>query len=81
MPIQVLQRAVWDGEPIKQGETFRLKKDEKAAVCELWSHRFGWELRLIAAGELLNSHVCRSQDEVFSTFEMWRAAMVDKGWQ
>jgi hypothetical protein len=38
----------------------------------------GFELRLTAANELLQSHVCRSQDDVLSTFEQWQAAMLEK---
>jgi hypothetical protein len=49
-------------------------------VCELWSHEFGWELRLVVdGGELIRSQVCRSQDEVLDVTEQWKAAMVGKG--
>jgi hypothetical protein len=49
-------------------------------VCELWSHEFGWELRLVVdGGELTRSQVCRSQDEVLDVTEQWKAAMVGKG--
>jgi hypothetical protein len=64
MPLQVLQRDTFDREPHKQGETFRLRKGRLAAECELWTHPLGWELRLVAGKELLQSAVCKSQDEV-----------------
>lgn len=80
MTIQVLQRDDWRGDPRKQGDLFELRKGKKRAICELWTHPLGWEVRLEASGELLRTQVCRSQDEVFATFESWKAAMVAKGW-
>jgi hypothetical protein len=58
-----------------------LRKGGRQAICELWSHWAGWELRLEAAGELLQTQVCRSQDEVLATGEAWKAAMIGKGWR
>jgi hypothetical protein len=40
----------------------------------------GWELRLEAAGEMIQTQVCRSQEEWVRTFEQWKAAMIEKGW-
>lgn len=64
----------------KQGETFRLTKGAKVAECELWSHQLGWELRLMAGGQFLQSQVCRTQDEVLDTSDAWKAGMAPKGW-
>jgi hypothetical protein len=47
----------------------------------LQTHPLGFELRLTAANELLQSHVCRSQDDVLNTFEQWKTAMQKKGWR
>ena len=30
--------------------------------------------------DLLRSQVCRSSQEILSTHEQWRAAMIEKGW-
>ena len=76
----VLQRFKWNGEPRQIGTCWRFRKSKRKAQCELWSHIVGWELRLIASGELLQSQVCRTQEEVFDTFEQWKAAMLEKGW-
>jgi hypothetical protein len=76
-----LQRLDWDGVPKKQGDTIRLTKGDRTATRELWSHQFGWELRLEAAGEMLQTQVCRSQEEALSTTEAWRAALESKGWK
>lgn len=78
--IEVLQRWVWNGTPEYMGDTIRLRKGTLEARCGLWSHQFGWELRLDAGGEMLRTQVCRSQEEVLSTTEEWRAALEEKGW-
>ena len=79
MPPEV-QLATWNGKPTKQGDTFRLTKGPRQAVCELWTDGLGWELRLLAVGELLQSQVCRSEDEVLETSDAWKAALISKGW-
>jgi hypothetical protein len=78
--MNVLQRELWDGQPSKLGEMFVLKKGDRAAECQLWSHWSGWELRLEIRGEMVRTLACRSQEEVFSTAETWKAAMREKGW-
>ena len=30
--------------------------------------------------DLVRSQVCRSSDEVLTTHERWKAAMIEKGW-
>ena len=41
------------------------KANKGEACCTLWDHPLGWELRLIAAGRLLQSQVFRSLKEFF----------------
>ena len=82
--VQALQRAFWDGNPTNLGDVFRLHKSRCSrpleAVCQLFSHQFGWELRLDVAGSLQRSQVCRSQDDVLNTADQWKAAMLEKDW-
>jgi hypothetical protein len=40
----------------------------------------GWELRLTAGDEFLQSKVCKTEDEVLETGEQWKAALLEKGW-
>ncbi len=85
MTHSALQRPDWQGNPLKQGELFRVHKDRGErrieAVAELWTHQLGWELRLMIAGDLHRSEVCRSQDDVLTTGEQWKAALVEKEWE
>jgi hypothetical protein len=81
--VDVLQRPDWYGSPVELGELFILKKNGREATCKLRSHQFGWELLLFVGQQLevVQSQVCRSQDDVLTTGEQWKAAMVEKGWQ
>lgn len=78
----VLQRPEWYGSSVDLGELFILTKNRRQARCLLRTHQFGWELRLFVGTqqELVQSQVCRAQEEVLSTGEQWKAAMGEKGW-
>ena len=79
--MQALQRPDWYGSPVKLGELFLLKNNGREAMPKLRSHQFGWEVRLfIGRHEIMQTKVCRSQDEVLTTGEEWKAAMIEKGW-
>jgi hypothetical protein len=84
MSFQVLQRHNWHGDPKPLGDCFRLHKESCGrsvqAACQLWSHRFDWESRLVIDGAVQRMQVCRSQEEVFDTFEEWKRAMIEKAW-
>lgn len=84
MSIDVLQRLDWHGDAKALGDCFRLHKESCGrsvqAICQLWSHEFGWELRLVIEGAVNRTQVCRAQSEVFDTFEHWKRGMLDKGW-
>jgi hypothetical protein len=55
-------------------------KGHKTAECVVWSHVLGWELRLTAGAELLQSHVC-SHEELVKLCRDLRDAMLAKGWE
>ena len=79
-----LQREHWNGQPRRLGDPFRFSKSrgetQLQAVCQLWTHNFGWEMRLDVNGELQRSEVFRSQDEALTAAgKIWKAAMVEKG--
>ncbi|HZO52064.1 MAG TPA: hypothetical protein VFB63_05090 [Bryobacteraceae bacterium] len=83
--MDTLQREHWDGRAVSLREAWRLRKvacgSAKEAICELFSHQLGHELRLTANGELLASQVCRNSEQVLTTQEQWKKAMVEKGWR
>jgi hypothetical protein len=82
MSPDALQRLNWSGSPVDLGDLFILKKNGRESTCKLRSHQFGWELLLFVGQQLevVQSQVCRSQDEVLTTGEQWKAAMIENGW-
>ena len=77
----VIQREIWNGNPEQLRELFSLAKAGRAmAVCSLWSHQLGWELRLAVNGSLVRSQVMRSAESIDSTAEDWRSVMLAEGW-
>jgi hypothetical protein len=79
-----LQREHWNGQPTYLGDLFRVSKmrGEKQldAVSKRWTHHPGWEVRLEINGDLQRSEVFRSQDDVLTAGETWKAGMLEKGW-
>jgi hypothetical protein len=51
MSMTIPQRENWNGHPVELGIAWTLKKRDHVAQCVLFSHQFGWELRL-EVGEL-----------------------------
>jgi hypothetical protein len=83
MPLQVLQRPHWHGTPIELGDLFRLTKNRREARAVLFTHQLGWELRLLVGAQLevVQTQVCRDQEEVLRTGEGWKKTVVEKGWR
>ena len=76
---------IWSGTPDRLPDAFRVTKSKGdcvlSAVCETWSHQFGWELQLMVDGYgLQRSSVVRSAREMITTIEEWHLAMLEKGW-
>jgi len=80
MPLEVLRRDDWDGRAKELGDLFVLHKGNRTARWVLTIHVLGWECTLLIGKELIQSKVCRSQDEVLTTGEEWKAAMLGKRW-
>jgi hypothetical protein len=82
MPLEVLKRPTWHGEPKELGDLFVLRKKGRKAVCKLVSHQLGWECRLFIGQqeEIVQTAVCRTENEVLTTGQSWRAALGAKGW-
>ena len=68
---------------VKLETMFVLERDARArrrAVCERWTHRNGWELRLLINQQLSRFTVCYSDSECMATAEAWRAELLKNGW-
>lgn len=78
--MNVLQRAVWNGQPYRLEDLYILTRNAHNAVCELWTHWAGWELRLMIDGDTIQTQVCRAEKDVRDTSAEWRARLTAKGW-
>ena len=56
--IEVLQRFTWNGEPKELDDFFHLTKNRRLARAVIFTHQFGWELRLLV-GSQKEAHVGR----------------------
>jgi len=56
-------------QPERLSPAWTLTKASRNATCEVWSHEFGFELRALIDADLVQSHVCRSQDELIRVQE------------
>ena len=83
MADSVLQRFAWNGEPREVAIWWTLLRGigPQRAVCRMFTHQFGHELRLEVKGNLLESNVCRTDDDVISQQQRWRRALQLKGWR
>ena len=82
MPLQVLQRADWHGTPHEMGELFVLHKNRREAKAVLLTHQLGWEVRLMIGTQLevVQTKVCRTQEQVFDVGEEWKKGQRKKEW-
>jgi hypothetical protein len=80
MPSHVPQREYWTGEQTELGHAWTLTKGTTIARCILCSHQFGHGLKLVVGDELLRSEVCRSGEQILTTHDESKAAMLAKAW-
>lgn len=59
-----------------------VRKNGVEARCVLRSHQSGWELCLQMGlnRDFMQTKVCSRQEDVLTTGEQWKAAMIEKGW-
>ena len=59
-----LQREHWNNQPTYLGDLFRVSKARGdktlSAVCKLWTHALGWEVRLEIDGDLQRGENARN---------------------
>jgi hypothetical protein len=57
-----------------------LSRDGRRPRARFWLHEFGFELRLLIVGELVQSQVVCTHEDLLRVQEEWRAALIQKGW-
>jgi len=77
----VIEIPEWDGRAKEAGEVWRLRKGKKEAVCTLWTHPNGGEVRLKVGPELWRFE---SRGDAATATELaleWKWQFLDKGWK
>jgi hypothetical protein len=64
----------WEGTPRKPADCWHLSKGTRSAICVLFNHPFGWELRVTVDHELVRSEVFRESDPTITAAVEWRSA-------
>jgi hypothetical protein len=57
-----------------------LRKGTHTAVCVLWNHPIGAEMRLDIDGEMKETKAGRGLTELLDAADVWKAAFIEKGW-
>jgi hypothetical protein len=86
--MNVRQRSGWVPAHAKRLETLYplerpARRSPSATVrgtIEIWSHQFGWELKLFVDGGLVRSQVARELAVLTAAAAEWQAAMISEGW-
>jgi len=63
------------------GDMWTLKRGDLTMRCAVSTHALGWELRLSAGSSFSRSQVCKTQADVFTTADTWKAEALGKGWE
>ena len=70
----------WRGEAVSLGEIWKLSKGRRVAVCTLWNHPIGAELRCDVDDEMRQTKASRAVGELLDVAHEWRKAFEAKGW-
>jgi hypothetical protein len=72
----------WRGTPEYMGEMWRLTQGHQIAVCSMWNHEDGAEVRCDVDGDTKHRLIGCTADlfELLAAVEAWRALFTEEGW-
>ena len=78
----IIQRRDFDGVAREEALWWTLWREttKGAALCRMLTHPLGHELRLEVCGQVVQSQVCHTDEDVLSCQERWRGTLEMKGW-
>ena len=80
LPKGGLPRYAYYQGPQPIGDVFTLRRDALTMTCALATHRLGWELRLTAGRNVVRTHLCKFEAEVFAVGQAWEDEAKRQGW-
>jgi hypothetical protein len=70
----------WRGSPERIFEFWKLTKGASVAVCALWDHPLGAEVRCDVDGEMRRTKASRELGQLLDASDEWQKAFEEKGW-
>jgi len=71
----------WRGHAVLIGEHWKLTKGNRVAVCSLWNHPIGAEVRCDVDGEMRQTKAAgRDYLALLDEADAWKAQFQEKGW-
>jgi hypothetical protein len=71
----------WDGCKRVVSELWTLRKGSRVAVCTLWTHPIGGEIRVTVDGEMQRTEAKRDGLALVDLALEWRKQFEGKGWR
>jgi hypothetical protein len=62
------------------GDLWKATKGEYTLRVELRTHPLGWELRALVASQMHRTQVCKTEVDVQTTADAWKAEAAKRGW-
>ena len=75
------ERAARTAQPRLIAAAWRMRQGARAVECHVWSHDLGWDLRLLRDGELVQSQIARTLEDLVEVCGEWRREMTAQGWK
>jgi hypothetical protein len=78
--LAVLDQALKERHAARTTELWRMRKGERELTCVAVYTAVGLDLRLLEAGEMLRTELCRDSPSLRGRAEDWRVALQRTGW-
>ena len=62
------------------GELWKATRKDNTLRVQVRTHPLGWELRAFVGLDMHRSAVAKTEPDVFTTSDNWKAEAIEKGW-
>ena len=62
------------------GELWKATRKDHTLRVQVRTHPLGWEIRAFVGLDMHRSVVARTEPDVFTTSDKWKAEAIEKGW-
>ena len=68
----------WRGDAVLIRELWKLRKGTRVAVCTLWNHPLGGEVRCDVDGEMFATQASRRIEDLLDAADQWKTAFQEQ---